>query len=51
MRWSHGLYDFLFFFSYSTHTKDEADDDDNERRNQQHVIVFEEKERTNSCEY
>jgi hypothetical protein len=33
------------------YTKDEADDDDNKSRNQKHVIVFEEKERTNSGQY
>ena len=51
MRWNHRFYSYLFFLGYSTDTKDEADDDDNECRNQKHVIVFEEKERTNSRQH
>lgn len=41
----------FIFFSYSTHTEDKADDDDNKGCDQKDVIVFKEKERTNSREY
>ncbi len=34
MRWNHRPYNYLFFFSYSTYTKDEADDDNNKSCNQ-----------------
>ena len=41
----------VFFFSYSTDTKEEADDDNDKCRYQKYVIVFEDKERTNACQY
>ena len=41
----------LFFLSDSAYTKDEADDDDDKCQCQKYVIVFENEERTHSCQY
>ena len=51
MRWNHRPDNYLFFFSYSTYTKEEADDDDDKRRNQKHVVLSKDKERPDSCEH